>query len=70
MNTMNNQTSEQIYRSVAQISPGIPATDGAGVNLTRLIGNQTLGMLDPFLLLDEIRSDDSKDYIAGFPDHR
>ena len=26
-------------------------------------------MLDPFLLLDEFRSDDPNDYLAGFPDH-
>ncbi len=25
--------------------------------------------LDPFLLLDEFRSDDANDYLAGFPDH-
>jgi redox-sensitive bicupin YhaK (pirin superfamily) len=26
-------------------------------------------MLDPFLLLDEFRSDQAGDYIAGFPEH-
>src|SRR6185437_6358980 len=28
-----------------------------------------LGEVDPFLMLDEFRSDDAADYIAGFPDH-
>src|SRR5690606_32728165 len=28
-----------------------------------------LDMLDPFLMLDEFRSDQAGDYLAGFPDH-
>ncbi|MDD9932953.1 MAG: pirin family protein, partial [Myxococcales bacterium] len=35
----------------------------------RTIGSPELDHLDPFLLLDEFKSDDSSDYIAGFPDH-
>tara|TARA_B100001123_G_scaffold446002_1_gene599093 strand:+ start:1426 stop:2307 length:882 start_codon:yes stop_codon:yes gene_type:complete len=49
--------------------PGVPATDGAGVKLTRMIGTVHLGMVDPFLMLDRIDSDDPASYIAGFPDH-
>ncbi len=49
--------------------PGVPATDGAGVNLTRMIGTGYIDMLDPFLMLDRIDSDDPDSYIAGFPDH-
>jgi redox-sensitive bicupin YhaK (pirin superfamily) len=48
---------------------GSPTSDGAGVKLTRLIGTQTLPDLDPFLMLDEFRSDTAADYLAGFPDH-
>jgi redox-sensitive bicupin YhaK (pirin superfamily) len=48
---------------------GQPASDGAGVRLTRILGTGALDALDPFLLLDEFRSDDPQDYIAGFPDH-
>ena len=44
-------------------------SDGAGVRLSRAIANAELDHLDPFLLLDEFRSDDPNDYIAGFPDH-
>jgi redox-sensitive bicupin YhaK (pirin superfamily) len=39
------------------------------VRLRRSLGGPELDHLDPFLLLDEFRSDDSSDYIAGFPDH-
>lgn len=56
-------------RSVARIIKGMPATDGAGVELTRVIGQPALPMLDPFLLLDAFRSDKPEDYIAGFPPH-
>ena len=56
-------------RSVARVLQGLPASDGAGVKLTRLIGQPALDRLDPFLLLDEFRSDDPGDYIAGFPSH-
>ena len=48
---------------------GVATSDGAGVALTRVIGSTELDMLDPFLLLDEFRSDEPGDYIAGFPDH-
>ncbi|HXP30290.1 MAG TPA: pirin family protein [Stellaceae bacterium] len=56
-------------RPVERTVPGMPASDGAGVKLTRLIGSNRLGEIDPFLMLDEIRSDSGADYIAGFPDH-
>jgi hypothetical protein len=56
-------------RHVSRIIRGMPATDGAGVELTRVIGQPDLSMLDPFLLLDAFRSDNPDDYIAGFPPH-
>jgi len=56
-------------RPVAKLARGMPASDGAGVKLNRVIGTPTLDAVDPFLMLDEFRSDDAKDYIAGFPDH-
>ena len=56
-------------RTVQQIVKGIQTSDGAGVNLTRIIGSPELDMLDPFLLLDEFGSNDPDDYIAGFPPH-
>ena len=48
---------------------GIDTADGAGVKLKRIIGQPALDTLDPFLLLDEFRSDSADDYIAGFPEH-
>ena len=56
-------------RQVIRLSRGVPTSDGAGVKLNRVIGNQALSELDPFLLLDEFRSEDGADYIGGFPDH-
>ena len=56
-------------RSVSRVIRGMPTTDGAGVELTRVIGQPALSMLDPFLLLDAFRSDRPGDYIAGFPPH-
>lgn len=45
-----------------------PASDGAGVKLQRVHGFAENG-LDPFLMLDEIHSDNPDDYLAGFPPH-
>ena len=39
------------------------------MQLTRVIAQPDLPMLDPFLLLDEFGSDKPGDYLAGFPDH-
>ncbi|MEO7150034.1 MAG: pirin family protein [Rhodanobacteraceae bacterium] len=56
-------------RTVTRRVRGIPTSDGAGVSLTRVIGQRALETLDPFLLLDEFGSDAATDYIAGFPNH-
>jgi len=56
-------------REVVQVVRGRPTSDGAGVKLTRVIGQPGLDTLDPFLMLDEFRSDQANDYIAGFPSH-
>jgi len=58
-----------VQRKIIKIITGMKTSDGAGVNLTRIIGSPELNMLDPFLLLDEFGSDDPNDYIAGFPPH-
>lgn len=64
MNTTAATPRQVLHRHV-----GRPTTDGAGVKLTRVIGVPGLDMLDPFLMLDEFRSDDPAAYIAGFPEH-
>lgn len=61
-------SSSESRRPVAVLR-GLPASDGAGVKLTRVIGQPKLPDLDPFLMLDEFGSDKGADYIGGFPDH-
>jgi hypothetical protein len=67
--TPANDTAPLGPRRIAQVVAGVPATEGAGVQLTRVIGQPALPMLDPFLLLDAFRSDRPEDYLAGFPPH-
>jgi redox-sensitive bicupin YhaK (pirin superfamily) len=64
-----NTVVQNPVRSVERIVRGRPTSDGAGVRLNRLIGTPTLPRIDPFLMLDEFRSDRADDYIAGFPNH-
>jgi redox-sensitive bicupin YhaK (pirin superfamily) len=56
-------------RKLEKIVVSIATSDGAGVRLRRSLGTDHLPQLDPFLMLDEFRSDDPSAYIAGFPDH-
>lgn len=59
----------QTYRQLIGKTHGIPASDGAGVRLTRIIGSPQVDYLDPFLMLDYFESTNPNDYIAGFPPH-
>jgi redox-sensitive bicupin YhaK (pirin superfamily) len=56
-------------RTVERTVRGQAASDGAGVKLTRVLGQPLQQRLDPFLMLDAFGSDAASDYIAGFPDH-
>jgi quercetin 2,3-dioxygenase len=56
-------------RSVRRILIGQETSDGGGVRLRRSLGSAQLDHLDPFLLLDEFKSAEGSDYVAGFPDH-
>lgn len=56
-------------RTLVKTTRGMPASDGAGVKLTRLLGTPELRALDPFLMLDKFHSDEPADYLAGFPPH-
>lgn len=42
--------------------------DGDGVKIQRIAGFHQ-HLMDPFLMLDELKADESKDYIGGFPPH-
>jgi hypothetical protein len=64
-----NGVAAQALRPLAGLFHGQPTSDGGGVNLTRVIGTPQLRERDPFLLLDELRSDRPQDYVAGFPEH-
>lgn len=57
------------WRTVQSLTPPLEMSEGAGVRIRRTIGGPHQETLDPFLLLDQFRSDDANDYIAGFPDH-
>jgi hypothetical protein len=56
-------------RKIKRWIPAMPTQDGDGVRIFRVAGRQYNEDLDPFLMVDELRSDDSKDYIGGFPPH-
>jgi redox-sensitive bicupin YhaK (pirin superfamily) len=46
-----------------------PTIEGAGVHLHRAIGWGRPELYDPFLLLDDFRSDEPDLYVKGFPWH-
>ena len=54
---------------IKQIINPIETSDGAGVKLKRSIGTSQIDYFDPFLMLDEFGSENSEDYIKGFPPH-
>ena len=53
---------------VSKIINPTNTSDGAGVKLKRSIGVEP-NYYDPFLMLDEFGSENSEDYVAGFPPH-
>jgi quercetin 2,3-dioxygenase len=56
-------------RTVEKVWNGTPTIEGAGVNLRRAFGFTAVPQLDPFLLLDDFRSNDPDQYRRGFPEH-
>ena len=56
-------------RPVKRISQSQPTQEGAGVNLRRAFGFGDTSDFDPFLMMDDFRSDRPSDYRAGFPWH-
>lgn len=56
-------------RMVKDTVKGFKTTDGAGVNLVRVLGNTTVKTYDPILMLDSFDSTNPEEYIAGFPMH-
>ncbi|QGM80098.1 pirin family protein [Otariodibacter oris] len=56
-------------RKIEFLYAGVETQDGAGVKLTRVLTHQLQERLDPYLMLDNFKSDNPDDYIAGFPSH-
>ncbi|MBY6196141.1 pirin family protein [Vibrio hangzhouensis] len=56
------------FRTIQQIIPSHATSDGDGVKIRRVHGFDNPGF-SPFLMIDELKSDDRKDYIGGFPPH-
>jgi redox-sensitive bicupin YhaK (pirin superfamily) len=56
-------------RRVEKVWKSKPTIEGAGVHLKRAFGYYQVPQLDPFLLLDDFRSDNPDHYLKGFPWH-
>ena len=56
-------------RRIKKVWKAKPTVEGAGVRLKRVFGNHEVPQLDPFLLLDDFRSNDAAEYVRGFPWH-
>ena len=56
-------------RSIARVINGQRVSDGAGVDIRRVIGLAGADYVDPFLMFDDFRNDDPSGYVAGFPPH-
>lgn len=56
-------------RTIKELSKSVPTMEGAGVHLKRAFGFMEAPGLDPFLLLDDFRSDVPEHYLKGFPWH-
>ncbi len=56
-------------RPVKRLVKAHPTIEGAGVHLRRAFGFGNTSDFDPFLLLDDFRNDNPKDFLAGFPWH-
>ena len=56
-------------RRIKKVWKAKPTIEGAGVHLKRVFGYHEVPQLDPFLLLDDFRSNDPAEYVRGFPWH-
>jgi quercetin 2,3-dioxygenase len=56
-------------RKTMQVIRSKPTLEGAGVHLRRVFGFREPRYFDPFLLLDDFRSEIPAEYLKGFPWH-
>ena len=58
-----------VTRKIKKVFRSQPVIEGAGVHLNRAMGFGQVPLFDPFLLLDDFRSDQPELYLKGFPWH-
>ena len=56
-------------RKIKRVFKSKPTIEGAGVHLKRAFGFSEVPLFDPFLLLDDFRSDTPAHFLKGFPWH-
>ena len=56
-------------RKICKVYRSKPVIEGAGVHLHRAFGISQVPQFDPFLMLDDFRSDAPNHYRPGFPWH-
>jgi quercetin 2,3-dioxygenase len=56
-------------RKIIKVLKSKPTIEGAGVHLKRAFGFGQVPKFDPFLMLDDFRSDNPEHYLKGFPWH-
>ena len=56
-------------RKIRKVFKSKPTMEGAGVHLKRVFGFSEVPSFDPFLLLDDFRSDHPDHFLKGFPWH-
>ncbi len=56
-------------RSIHRVFKSKAVLEGAGVHLKRAFGASEVPLFDPFLMLDDFRSDNPEHYLKGFPWH-
>jgi len=65
---MNRTKTTNQQRAIRQIINSVPTADGEGVKIQRIAGFNNAGF-SPFLMVDELKSDQRQDYVGGFPPH-
>ncbi|MCR9310945.1 MULTISPECIES: pirin family protein [Vibrio] len=56
------------FREIRQLIQSQPTADGDGVKIRR-VAEFNNASFSPFLMMDELKSDDRADYVGGFPPH-
>ena len=67
MNT--DKVESRSERALLRVINAVDTRDGDGVKIKRIAGTSFNALLDPFLMIDEIKADEASDYIGGFPPH-